>query len=114
MSISDGTRPISSAWNRARFRCADPRDVSGSADRSNDARLIVWKGFCSVHERFTVEQIAKSRTEHPGCRVVVHPECRREVVMAADSAGSTEFIVDEIESAPVGTTIAVGTEVRTW
>jgi len=90
----------------------NPRDLESSLSDASRARLIVWKGFCSVHERFTADQIAQARVDYPGCRVIVHPECRREVVMAADSAGSTEFIVDEIERAPAGTTLAIGTEVN--
>ena len=60
------------------------------------AKLILWKGYCSVHARFSVEQIAAARAEHPGVNVIVHPECRLEVVQAADCDGSTEFIIDTI------------------
>jgi quinolinate synthase len=90
----------------------DPRNPSDSTAKSRMANLIVWKGFCSVHERFAVEQITQARQTHPGCTVIVHPECRRQVVQAADSAGSTEFIIAEIERAPAGTTFAVGTEIN--
>lgn len=90
----------------------DPRHVPDSAKRAALAELIVWKGFCSVHERFTVEQIEKARLEYPGCEVIVHPECRREVVHAADADGSTEFIIERIEAASPGATIAVGTEIN--
>lgn len=90
----------------------DPRDTADSTAKSIAASLIVWKGFCSVHERFSVDQITEARQRYPGCTVIVHPECRREVVQAADSAGSTEFIIAEIERAPAGTTFAVGTEVN--
>jgi len=90
----------------------NPRDTVVSMAASAAARLIVWKGFCSVHERFAVDQITKARTEHPGCQVVVHPECHRDVVIAADSAGSTEFIVSEIEKGAKGMTFAIGTEVN--
>jgi len=76
------------------------------------AKVILWKGYCSVHARFSVEQIAKARAEHPGVNVVVHPECRLEVVQAADCDGSTEFIIDTITAAPAGTAWAVGTEVN--
>ncbi|HLJ66418.1 MAG TPA: quinolinate synthase NadA [Chloroflexota bacterium] len=74
--------------------------------------MVLWKGFCSVHERFTVEQIAEARSRFPGVNVIVHPECRREVVAAADLDGSTEVIIRAIESAPAGTTWAVGTEIN--
>jgi len=90
----------------------DPRDPGESVRRAADASLIVWKGFCSVHERFTVDQISRARAKHPGCTVIVHPECRREVVLAADRNGSTEFIVEAIDAAPPGATLAVGTEIN--
>ena len=77
-----------------------------------NARVILWKGYCSVHARFTVDQIAKARADFPDVNVVVHPECRLEVVQAADCDGSTEFIIDTITAAPAGTTWAVGTEVN--
>ncbi len=77
-----------------------------------DATVILWKGYCSVHARFSVEQIEQARAEHPGVHVIVHPECRLEVVQAADSDGSTEYILDAIRDAPAGTTWAVGTEIN--
>src|SRR5215212_8726864 len=76
------------------------------------AKLIIWKGYCSVHARFSVEQIAAARAEHPGVNIIVHPECRLEVVQAADCDGSTEFIIDTITAAPAGTTWGVGTEIN--
>jgi len=76
------------------------------------ARVILWKGWCSTHQRFAPEQIAQARAQFPGVRVVVHPECRREVVQAADLNGSTEYIVKVIEEAPAGTIWAVGTEIN--
>lgn len=76
------------------------------------ARIILWKGYCTTHQRFTVQQVAKARAEHPGVRVLVHPECRREVVEAADLNGSTEYIVAQVEKAPAGTIWAIGTEIN--
>ncbi|MER3437052.1 MAG: quinolinate synthase [Chloroflexota bacterium] len=76
------------------------------------ATVILWKGYCSVHARFTVEQIAKARAEYPDVNVIVHPECRMEVVQAADDDGSTEYIIDKVTKAPAGTTWAVGTEIN--
>jgi quinolinate synthase len=76
------------------------------------ARVILWKGWCSTHQRFTPEQIAQARAEYPGVRVVAHPECRREVVQAADLNGSTEYIVKVIEEAPPGAIWAIGTEIN--
>ncbi len=77
-----------------------------------DARVILWKGWCSTHQRFTVEQIEQARRDYPGVRVVVHPECSHQVVAAADENGSTEYIVKVIEQAPAGTVWAVATEVN--
>ncbi|HLY31634.1 MAG TPA: quinolinate synthase NadA [Ktedonobacterales bacterium] len=77
-----------------------------------DARVILWKGWCSTHQRFTVEQIAQARKEYPGVRVVVHPECQHAVVEAADENGSTEYIIKTIEQSPAGTIWAVGTEIN--
>ena len=76
-----------------------------------ESKLILWQGHCSVHTRFTVEQIAQARTAHPDVHVVVHPECTNEVVTAADSNGSTEYIKKLISEAPAGTSWAVGTEI---
>jgi quinolinate synthase len=76
------------------------------------SRVILWKGHCSVHQRFTAEQIERARREHPGIRVVVHPECRMEVVQAADCDGSTEFIVRQVTDSPAGSKWAVGTEIN--
>ncbi len=77
-----------------------------------DARVILWHGFCSVHKRFTVGQIATARAEFPGVTVVVHPECPMEVVDAADAAGSTDFIGKAIAAATEPTTFAIGTEIN--
>ena len=77
-----------------------------------DSQMILWKGFCSVHDRFTVEQIGQARATYPDVTVIVHPECRHEVVAASDMDGSTELIIKAIEAAPAGTTWAVGTEIN--
>jgi quinolinate synthase len=76
------------------------------------ARVILWKGYCSVHQRFTPQQIVKVRSENPGIRVIVHPECRFEVVQAADEIGSTEGIIRAVKAAPSGSKWAVGTEIH--
>lgn len=81
-------------------------------DALRDATVILWKGYCSVHARFAVEQIEQARAAYPDVQVIVHPECRLEVVQAADLDGSTEKIIDVIEAAPDGTVWAVGTEVN--
>ena len=92
----------------------DPfQDLGGNTPEAlRKARVILWKGYCSVHQRFTPEHIAKVRKEHPGIRVIVHPECRFEVAQAADEIGSTEGIVKSILASPVGTEWAVGTEIH--
>lgn len=76
------------------------------------ARVILWQGHCSTHQRFSVEQIEKARREHPGLKVIVHPECRWEVVQAADDNGSTEKIIRVVSEAPSGSAWAVGTEIN--
>lgn len=83
-----------------------------SPDALVDARVILWHGFCSVHRRFTVGQIEQARAEHPGVRVIVHPECPMEVVDAADEAGSTDYIRRAIDAATEPATFAIGTEIN--
>jgi quinolinate synthase len=92
----------------------NPRKTLGGNDAQalRDAQVILWQGFCSVHKRFTVSQIEKARAEHPGLRVIVHPECSMEVVDAADEYGSTDYIVKAIQAAPAGSTFAIGTEIN--
>jgi quinolinate synthase len=77
-----------------------------------DARMILWRGHCSVHGRFTLDAVEQARREIPGVRVIVHPECRHEVVEAADEVGSTERIIKTIAAAPDGTSWVVGTELN--
>jgi quinolinate synthase len=90
----------------------DPMASDTAEEELEHAKLILWKGYCTTHMRFNVQQIAKARAEYPGIKVIVHPECRREVVEAADLNGSTEFIIQQIEQAPAGTQWAVGTEIN--
>ncbi|MDR3271782.1 MAG: quinolinate synthase NadA [Peptococcaceae bacterium] len=73
-------------------------------------RLIVWQGFCCVHQRFRPEQIRSVREQIPGVRVIVHPECPREIVALADDAGSTGYIIQQVTDAPLGSAWAIGTE----
>lgn len=84
----------------------------GASSAMDAARIVLWHGYCSVHERFTVPQIDAFRTAHPDGVVVVHPECPRATVEAADADGSTEHIKRFIEAQPAGTSIAVGTEIN--
>jgi quinolinate synthase len=92
----------------------DPyRELGGnSAEAIRAARVILWKGYCSVHQRFTPQHVARVRRDHPGIRVIVHPECRFEVAQAADQIGSTEGIIKAITASPAGSHWAVGTEIH--
>jgi len=91
----------------------DPREPLGgnTAERLRAAQIVLWKGHCSVHKRFTVAQIDKARREYPGVTVIVHPECELPVVQAADLSGSTEFILACVAAGAAGTRWAVGTEI---
>jgi quinolinate synthase len=75
-------------------------------------RVLLWKGHCSVHGRFYVDQITKARADYPDVQVIVHPECPLDVVQAADLNGSTEYIIKAVTESPAGTTWAVGTEIN--
>ncbi|TDC94880.1 quinolinate synthase NadA [Actinomadura sp. 7K507] len=77
-----------------------------------DAKMILWRGHCSVHGRFTTESVNEVRERVPGVNVLVHPECRHEVVTAADQVGSTEYIIKAIEGAEPGSSWAIGTELN--
>lgn len=93
----------------------NPYKPAGGAEDPSvyaDAKMILWKGFCSVHQRFTVDQIERARKAYPGVKVIVHPECSMDVVNAADGTGSTAYIVKEIANAPTGSAVAVGTEIN--
>jgi quinolinate synthase len=103
MGITEEQMPL---WNP--HRPLGGNDVA----RLADARVILWHGFCSVHKRFTVQQIENARAEYPGVRVIVHPECPAPVVDAADEYGSTDYISKAIAAAPAGSTFAIGTEIN--
>jgi quinolinate synthase len=92
----------------------DPNEIWGGLepDAVRRARIILWKGHCSVHEKFTVRQIENIRKEHPGVRVIVHPEVPWAVVQAADDSGSTEYIIKQVKASPKGSVWAVGTEIH--
>jgi quinolinate synthase len=92
----------------------DPNQAFGGLTRDQlaAAKLILWKGHCSVHVRFTVKQIEKVRAEHPGIKVIVHPEVPFDVLQAADDSGSTEYILQQVREGAPGTKWAVGTEVH--
>lgn len=92
----------------------DPRlDLGGNTeDELREAKVILWKGFCSVHGRFLPRHVDDRRAEYPGIKILVHPECRYEVVNKADLNGSTEFIIRTLNEAPAGSQWAVGTELN--
>ncbi|MFF5216209.1 quinolinate synthase NadA [Micromonospora sp. NPDC000442] len=92
----------------------DPHKPNGglSAEQLREAKMILWRGHCSVHGRFTLDSVNDVRERVPGVNVLVHPECRHEVVQAADLVGSTEYIIRTIEAAPAGSAWAVGTELN--
>jgi quinolinate synthase len=92
----------------------DPNEIFGGLDPDavKRARIVLWKGHCSVHTRFTVRQIEHLRAQHPGIRVIVHPEVPWDVVQAADDSGSTEYIIKTVKNSPAGSVWAVGTEIH--
>jgi quinolinate synthase len=92
----------------------DPAEIWGGLEpeRVKAAKLILWKGHCSVHTRFTVQQIEAFRRKHPDGKVIAHPECTFDVVQAADESGSTEFIINTVRNSPKGSTWAVATEIH--
>src|SRR6185436_20791017 len=82
----------------------NPHEIGGdlTVEQLHAAKMILWKGHCSVHERFTAAQIARVRAQYPGVRVIVHPEVPWDVVQAADDSGSTEYIIRQVSAAPAG------------
>jgi quinolinate synthase len=81
-------------------------------ERLRAAKVILWKGHCSVHQRFLPEHVDKVRAKYPGIQVIVHPECRLEVCEKADALGSTERLIKIVQNAPQGSTFAIGTEIH--
>ncbi|WP_249997739.1 quinolinate synthase NadA [Actinoplanes sp. M2I2] len=92
----------------------DPHKPQGGLtdEQLRDAKMILWRGHCSVHGRFTLDSVNEVRERVPGVNVLVHPECRHEVVQAADHVGSTEYIIRALDAAPAGSSWAVGTELN--
>jgi quinolinate synthase len=105
---------INMGYRLDQMRLWDPRfDLGGLTEADcKEATLLLWRGHCSIHQRFRPEHIAAFRDQHPDGIVVVHPECPYETVQLADQVGSTDFIIKAIDAAPDGATIAVGTEVH--
>jgi len=92
----------------------DPHKPGGGLtdEQLRAATMILWRGHCSVHGRFTLANVQEIRERVPGINVLVHPECRYDVVTAADEVGSTEYIIRTIEAAPAGSAWALGTELN--
>ncbi len=93
------------------WRAAEPKRANARA-LDAQARIVLWQGFCSVHTKFTRAQIDEVRAADPAVKVIVHPECPFDVVRAADLAGSTEFIIEQVAAAAPGTHWAIGTEIN--
>jgi quinolinate synthase len=87
-------------------------DTMNAACHRPETRIILWRGFCSVHTKFTPEQVREARGADPAVKVLVHPECPFEVVRNADLVGSTEFIIEQVRRATPGTSWAIGTEIN--
>jgi quinolinate synthase len=88
-------------------------ELGGLEDRDvKEATFLLWKGHCSVHQRFKVDHVRGFRAAHPDGLVIVHPECAHEVVELADQVGSTDFIIKAVADAPAGSSIGVGTEIH--
>jgi quinolinate synthase len=96
------------------MRVWDPRKERGGLSEAElkETTFLLWKGHCSVHQRFRPEHVAAFRAEHPGGIVIVHPECAHDVVELADEVGSTDYIIRAVQAAPAGSVIAVGTEIH--
>ena len=92
----------------------DPYQLQGglTVDRLRKAKVILWKGHCSVHQRFLPEHVDKVRATYPGINVIVHPECRWEVCQKADGIGSTDYLIKQVNQAPAGSAFAIGTEIH--
>ena len=92
----------------------DPYMLQGglTAERLRKAKVILWKGHCSVHQRFLPEHVDKVRAKYPGIQVVVHPECRWEVCQKADAIGSTDQIIKTVKQSAPGSAFAIGTEIH--
>jgi len=101
-------------WDEPDMRVWNPLHEMGGLDDADvkEATLLLWKGHCSVHQRFRPEHVEAFRAEHPDGVVVVHPECAHDVVAMADHVGSTDFIIRVVDDAPAGSVIGVGTEIH--
>ena len=101
-------------YDETDMRVWDPRHELGGLEEADckEATFLLWRGHCSVHQRFQPEHVAQFRADHPDGIVVTHPECSREVCELADQVGSTDFIIKAVDAAPPGSVIGVGTEIH--
>ena len=92
----------------------DPYQINGGLTpaRFKAAKVILWKGHCSVHQRFLPDHVDQVRAKYPGVKIIAHPECRWEVCQKVDATGSTERIIQYVEQQPEGATVAIGTEIH--
>lgn len=104
MGIGNNAMPV---WNPH-----EPELGGNTLQAIQDSRVILWKGHCSVHQMFQAEHVHSFRKNHPGIKILVHPECPQEVNDLADISGSTSKIIDTVRKAPVGTKWAIGTELH--
>ena len=105
---------IAMGYTHDDMRVWNPRFELGglSEDEVRDATFLLWKGHCSVHQRFSPSHVEAFRAQHPDGIVIAHPECSHEVCSIADQVGSTDFIIKAVAAAPAGSTIAIGTEIH--
>ncbi len=104
MGIANGQMPV---WN------PHDQEMGGNSEQAiTESRVILWKGHCSVHQMFQADHVASFRKNHPGIKILVHPECPQEVNDIADISGSTSKIIDTVRKAPPGTKWAIGTELH--
>ena len=105
---------LAMGYPESAMRVWNPRfDLGGLSEADcKEATFLLWKGHCSVHQRFRPEHVAAFRAEHPDGIVIAHPECSHDLCSVADRVGSTDFIIREVEAAPPGSAIAVATEIH--
>ncbi len=101
-------------YDESNIRVWDPRaDLGGLDERAvKETTFLLWKGHCTVHQRFRPEHVAAFRAEHPDGQVLAHPECSHDVIVLADRVGSTERILEWVEEAPAGATLGIATEIH--
>jgi len=101
-------------YDESHMRVWDPRKERGGLDERDlkEATFLLWRGWCSVHQRFRPEHVEHFRAEHPDGEVIVHPECSHDVVVLADKVGSTERILEWVTAAPAGAVLGIGTEIH--